>query len=111
MKNYKLIRLAALNLVAFCMGFSAQAQEIKKTPYFIDLNAADGTRSYELRDEMLSIHYSDAYGRNKEIPMTIYNWKNDVVATLNLDKAYGLNSYIINLREFYSSWEFNQVYF
>jgi hypothetical protein len=110
MKNDKLIRVAVLSVIMLSVGFSTLAQEIKKTPYFINLNTADGTRIHELRDEMLSVHYTDAYGRNKEILMTIYNWKRDIVTTLSLNKVYGLNSFIINLREFYTAWEFNQVY-
>jgi hypothetical protein len=65
---------------------------------------------YEIQDETLSLQYNDAYGKWKDIPLKIYNWKREPVTTLSLDKAYGLNSFVIDLKSVHDSWELNTIY-
>jgi hypothetical protein len=92
-------------------AFTATAQEdFKKTPYYISLNDADGNRVHEISNETLSLQYSDAYGKWNDIPLKIYNWKREPITTLNLDKAFGLNSFVIDLKSVHSDWELNTIY-
>jgi hypothetical protein len=88
----------------------ATGQERAKTPYYISMNSADGSRVHVISDEVLSLQYHDYYGRFKEIPLKIYDSKRSLVATLRLDKVSGLNSFVINLKDIYSGWEMDKIY-
>jgi hypothetical protein len=103
-------RLLTFLLFILCWGFQVIAQSEEKTPYYISINNADGKRINDIVDETLSLEYNDAYGRWKEVPLRIYDWKRMLVATLSIDKAYGLNSFVINLKDIYGGWELNKVY-
>lgn len=111
MKNTTFIRYLAI-VPLFVMGWATaiQAQELKKASYYLNVNAGGGGQIHDISDEKLSIQYNDAYGRWKEIPLKVYDWKRNLVTTLNLDKAYGLNSYVFNLKAVYGAWEMDEVY-
>jgi len=108
-KYYHSVLVLAFIMACFA-GYKAAAQTAEKTPYYIDLNTADGARVHEISDKTLSLQYFDSYGKWKEIPLKIYDWKRNLVATLSLDKAYGLNSFVIKLEDIYSDWHLNEVY-
>ncbi len=42
--------------------------------------------------------------------MSIYDWKRVLVATVSLDKAFGLNSYVVDLDNVYSDWKPRSLY-
>jgi len=86
------------------------AQEIKKVPYYISLNDANGATVRDISDKTLSLQYYDSYGRLKDIALSIYDWKRVLVATVSLDKAFGLNSYVIDLDNVYSDWKPRSLY-
>jgi hypothetical protein len=92
------------------LGASTMAQDIKKTPYYISLNSADGHRIHEISDETLSLQYHDQFGKWKAVPLKIYDWRRQLVTTLNIDKMYGLNSFVIDLKSIHSGWELNKIY-
>jgi len=97
---------------ALCAITCVQAQEdvIEKTPYYININTRSVNDVQELHDYLLSLEYNDRYGQWKNIAFKVYNWKREVVASLSMDKAFGLNRYNIALDQLYSGWELNQVY-
>ena len=90
--------------------FHAYAQTGEKHSYYINLNEADGQHVHVITDRTLSLHYFDAYGRWKNIPLQIYDWRRNLVATLSLDKAFGLNSFVVDMDNIYSDWGLNKVY-
>jgi hypothetical protein len=104
MKNY----LLAVALSAAVFG--GQAQHKEKIPYYVSLNNASEAVTHEVADRLLHLEYRDAYGSAEEFLFRIYDWKRAVVATLNLDKSFGLNNYTIRLDNVYDGWELNKVY-
>ncbi len=92
------------------LGFQSFAQDQKDTPYYISLNTADGKSIHKISDETLSLQYNDPYGDWKKIPLKIFNWKHELITTLNIDKTYGLNSFVIKLNTVHDGWEINKVY-
>lgn len=89
---------------------AGMAQEIKKVPYYISLNEANGATMHDISDKTLSLQYYDSYGRLKDIALSIYDWKHALVATISLDKSFGLNSYVIDLDNVYSDWKIRSIY-
>jgi hypothetical protein len=84
--------------------------ESKKNPFYIDLNSSRPDKVFDVQLDMLYIQYSDSYGTTNDISLEIYNWKRDVVATVDLQKVYGINHFNIPLNSFYNNWEMNKIY-
>ena len=82
-----------------------------KTPYYIDVNTVDKKNVYEIQEGSLSFQYHDKFGQSGQIPLTIYNWKLEVVGNFELDKNFGLNNYTIDLGSKIGSLETNKVYY
>lgn len=97
-------------LLAVSVSLSGHAQTTDKIPYYINLNQADVAIVHEISDNRLHLEYTDAYGTAKEFLFKVYDWKRSVVATLKMDKAFGLNKYSIRLDEVFSGWELEKVY-
>lgn len=105
-KNY-LILVASMLLAA---GFQSYAQMPEKVPYYINLNSVEKGTVHEVSDQRLNLEYYDAYGTAKEFLFKIYDWKRNMVASFRMDKAFGLNNYVIKLDEAFNGWELNQTY-
>jgi hypothetical protein len=89
---------------------SAQSSVVEKTPYYVNINSiAEGT-ILDIQDYMLHLEYFDSYGTAKEFLFRIYNQERKQMATLRLDKTYGLNHYSVQLDKVASGWELNNVY-
>lgn len=84
---------------------STPAGGVSATSYYIDLNTASTSIVREVQGQKLSIRYNDRYGEWNEMPLKIYNWKQEEVARLSVTKEAGLNYYNIDLNEVYSEWE------
>lgn len=111
MSNRKTIHpLVAALFIALVSTYTAIGQGLKKVPYYINLNALTATKVYEVTDQTLAIQYTDAYGRWNEIPLKITSQGKDV-ATVSLAKAYGLNTFVIALKDLYSDWKNDHTYF
>lgn len=101
----------AVALIVVLSSFAAVGQGLKKTPYYINLNASDGAKTHEITDETLALQYTDAYGRWPEIPLKITDAEGKPVATVSLGKVYGLNSFVVALKDIYSDWKNDHTYF
>jgi hypothetical protein len=105
-------QLIALLLFVACAA-EAQPGEKKpeeKKPYYLSLNAADVKTVCSINGETLGLQYYDAYGTLKEIPLRILDASRKTVATLSLDKVFGLNTYSFNLLSVYPGWKMNYTY-
>jgi hypothetical protein len=98
-------------LIIVLTGFTAAGQVLKKVPYYINLNSSTGTKVHEITDETLALQYTDAYGRWKDIPLKITDAEGKAVAAVGLGKVYGLNSFVISLKDVYSGWKQDHTYF
>ncbi len=107
--------LAAISLLVLATGaHTASCQDNEgsqaKTPYYLDLNNADGKTIQTIQDEHLNIQYHDHYGTAPELALHIYNWKHEEVGTYALSKTFGLNHYTITLASVFAGWKENDVY-
>lgn len=99
----------------FTSGFSslyAQGDNIpaREATYFINLNQLEEKVVHEIQHEVLSIQYRDNYAKEQALPLTIYNWKREKVATFSLAKSYGLNYFNINIAAIFNAWEEGSIY-
>ncbi|MFM7858941.1 MAG: hypothetical protein ACKO96_45200 [Flammeovirgaceae bacterium] len=78
---------------------------------YINLNDAPRQKVYEIYEKKLGLEYHDHFGQWKEVPLTIKNWKNEIVVQMKLEKSFGLNHHLINLDNYSSKWELNKIYF
>jgi len=104
--------IAMLLVAAACTTW---AQEKGTNPgvkplYYLDINKVSKETVNTIHDELLAIQYYDSYGQEKEIPLKIYNWKREQVATYSLSKEFGLNNFSINLGVAYDSWKEGEMY-
>lgn len=107
--NYGVIRLVWYSVVISTWVSTVWAQSEEQTPYYLNMNSS--TQSvHEINGNFVSLQYHDKYGQWKELPITIYNWKHEKIAQLNLSKSFGVNNFVINLFELNSSWELNKIY-
>lgn len=81
-----------------------------KTLYYLDMNKASKETVHTIHDELLAIQYYDSYGQEKELPLKIYNWKREQVATYSLSKEFGLNNFSISLGAAYNAWQEGELY-
>lgn len=88
---------------------SGYAQQTK-TSYYIDINKAARTVIHTIHDEQLSLQYQDAYGQRNDIPLKVYNWKREQVASYSLSKTYGANYFNIHLGAFFNTWNIGDIY-
>ncbi len=98
-------------LIVILSGFTATGKGVKNVPYYINLNTSTGTKVYEINDESLNLQYHDSYGRWNEIPFQIADVDGNVIATVTLTKVFGLNSFVIPLKDIYSGWKSDETYF
>jgi hypothetical protein len=108
---FKKIKLAwcwGLILCSFYF-FNASAQNTEPTPYYLNINQA-GQTVHKIKGNVISLQYHDKYGEWREMPLSIYNWKRERIAQMNLSKSFGVNNFVINLFELGNNWELNKVY-
>lgn len=115
MKRARKVMLCAVSLLVLVAGAQkAWAQNTGtaavKTPYYLDLNNADGKTVQTLQDEYLYIQYHDRHGSQPELALHIYNWKHEQVAAYALSKTFGLNHYTITLSNVFPAWKEGEVY-
>lgn len=92
--------LAALSVLGTGVYAQASMPEVSTKPHvYIDVNNATVKDVYDVKDNLMSFQYVDKSGLDKEITLTIYNWKSELVMTYVLDKALGLNQYSISLED------------
>ena len=80
-----------------------------KQPYYFNICEASGGEVFEVYDHLLSFQYDDKYGKSKEIPLQISNWKMGSEATIMLGKVYGANYFNIDLAKIMPI-HYDQVY-
>ncbi len=76
-----------------------------QTPYYININSTKKSDVYDIRGGILHIQYNDRYGKEKDITLSIRNWKLETVGSFILDKGLGLNQYTIDLRSRIADFE------
>ena len=104
---FALVILAALSQDAFSQ--QPQATPVAK-PFYININDAIKDRVHDVQTDIFGIQYTDRYGKWNEIPLRIYNWKREQVASMMMEKTFGLNYFNIKLTEMYDGWELNKIY-
>jgi hypothetical protein len=106
------LRVLILTFLGWGVSYTVKGQspDPKDMPYYISLNTSDGTRIHDIYDDVLGLQYHDMYGQWKNIPLKIYDWKRNLVITLDLDKTQGINNFTINLKEIYNGWRLNEIY-
>lgn len=106
--------VVAVSLIYFSTNAhlaSAQESTIHRTNYYyLDFNSSEPSRIAAIQNELLSIKYNDTYGQSSELPLKIYDWRHEEIASFTLQKTFGTNYYNIDLKEVYTGWEINQVY-
>jgi hypothetical protein len=96
--------------VAIVPGLAQTAGEhAPASALYFDLNKAD-KNIRDISTEFLSIQYYDASGISKELPCTLYNWKQEKIAEFAMTKNFGLNQYNVKFSDVYSKWEKNSTY-
>lgn len=80
-----------------CLNTSSGQGMDEKNYFYLDLNKADKSKIVTVTGDYLSLQYHDVYGKNQSLPLKIYNWKNEVVAELSLQKTMGLNYFNMDL--------------
>ena len=113
MKNLRLITSFLLLLLAMPELVNAQNDDQSGNsvaPYYVDFNSAEKTFIYDLRGDYLHVQYNDIYGKEKSIPISIFNWKRELVAQIMVDKQFGLNYFDIKLKEHAIQFNINETY-
>jgi hypothetical protein len=108
-ENYRVIRLVCWILMILPSVSKVWAQVEEPTAYYLNVNQSSHY-VHEIKGDVLALQYTDSYGQWKELPVTIYNWKREKIAQLNLSKSFGLNNFVINLFEVNGTWELNKIY-
>jgi len=88
---------------------NAWSQDEEPAVYYLNINQTSHS-VHEIKGNIIALQYNDSYGQWKELPLTIYNWKREKIAQLNLSKSFGLNNFVINLFELNDAWDLNKVY-
>lgn len=105
--------LGAVIILLACASIPGHAQTVAESApaaaLYFDLNKADKSIQ-EISTESLSLQYYDGSGISKDLPCTIYNWKQEVIAEFAMTKAFGLNQYNIKFSDVYSRWEKYETY-
>ncbi len=91
-----------LFVIFILTGYSLVCAQLRdetgiQNPYYIDMNRSAGSKVFEIQNGLLSLQYQDKHGKTADIPLTIYNWKRELIARYNLIKTFGLNYFNINL--------------
>jgi len=110
MKRFVLLIMLLRSATAFGQQQSGTKVEDKAVPYYIDLNSARADQIYTAQVDIMGIKYTDGYGRWSDLPIVIYNWKQEKVAGVSLEKTFGVNYYSLKLSDIYDGWEFGKVY-
>jgi hypothetical protein len=108
-QKYRTLLLSVLALGTVSMTYG-QEDPIQKTPYYVSINNRPANEIIELQDYVFSFEYNDRFGQWKNIPLKIFNWKREMVATLSLAKILGPNYYNVKLDELYGGWVQNEIY-
>jgi hypothetical protein len=102
-----------LLLICLTVNFNGHAQidlPSDKSNFYWDVNNNLSKNVYEVIDLNMSIKYFDKYGMTKDVELKIYDWKQEEISRLRLDKAFGLNYYTIDLEGISSGWKLDQLY-
>ena len=111
MCHRKLIVLMILICLAATSSHAQEWPEIKlKEPYLIDVNKADKSQVFEIKDNVMGILYLDGGSSSGEISMKIYTWDNKLTGNFLLDKNPGQNQYTIDLNEINLSLNTKEIY-
>jgi hypothetical protein len=102
-------------VVSFCFAllpFLAIGQKTtqSKSAYYLDISKGNGMVVHEIHTEALNIQYHDFYGKQSEVPLRLFNSKQEEVAKFLLSKQYGLNHFKIALGALYSAWSNDEIY-
>lgn len=111
-KNMESLKwILCILFVGFSFAGPAQLLDNKKDkqPYYFNICEASDNEVFEIHDHLLSFQYDDKYGKSKEIPLQILNWKMEPLATVMLGKVYGANYFNIDLSKIIPV-HYNQVY-
>jgi hypothetical protein len=106
--------IMSLVMMAGSLYAQVPAKPVKistKVPYYINVNTADRTMTYDIQEGLLHFQYEDKHGSWKKMKLQVRNWKFEPVGTFEMDKTFGLNHYTIDLRERIAGLENNQDYF
>jgi hypothetical protein len=78
--------------------------------YFIDINNGNNGVVYDIASASLNLQYYDKVGKENTLPLTVFNWESDEIASFIITKSFGQNHFRINLGETFSSWKTGDVY-
>lgn len=102
--------LMAHTVVAQLPVSAQQNEVVERQSYYVNINQTSPHRIIEVADNTLSLEYNDKYGAWSHIQLHIVDWKLKQVATVSLDKQFGLNHYNLDLSSIYSGWERGKLY-
>jgi hypothetical protein len=106
-----LICLMVLLTQATKVAAQEKEREKEKEIYYLDFNTSQEKNIHDITNLTLGLQYRDAYGKWEDMLVEIYSWRRELVATLALDKAFGMNTYKINLKDVYDGWKTGDLYF
>lgn len=86
------------------------AVEEKPVAFYIDLNNIKEGEVYDAQVDIMGLMYTDKFGKWNDIPLQIYNWKQEKIAGVTLQKTFGLNYFTLKLNELYPDWEMDKIY-
>ncbi|HEY3402426.1 MAG TPA: hypothetical protein VGK59_03505 [Ohtaekwangia sp.] len=104
------MRLGLCLFLLFPICVWAQNGSAAETAYYFDISRGNSLAIHDVKEGSLNIQYQDLYGRSKDIPLLIYNAKNEMVGNFTLSKTYGLNHFRINIGQLFSSWPEDEIY-
>jgi hypothetical protein len=81
-----------------------------KEPYYIDVNQANNSVVYEVRNNVMGIVFNDGIGQSKDIRLEIIKWNSKVVGNFVLDKIPGQNQYTIDMANLNEPFEAKGTY-
>jgi len=80
-------------------------------PYYINLEKNHKDQFvYEINGQQLFLQYHCLEDLSKEMDLAIYNWKQEKVQTIQIDRQYGVNHYHLPLADLGVSWEYESIY-
>lgn len=103
-------RFVSIILLISSIHVQAQKHGDLKAAYYFDLNKGNAVTVLDLQEASLNVQYMDRYGKDKELELSLFNWKNEKIAQYALSKTFGMNHFKINIELVFKKWEEGEVY-
>jgi hypothetical protein len=101
-KSYLMIGLLVcqwLLSVVSVSAFGARQPVEDTTCFYVNLNRVYEDKILELHHSAVCFEYEDFYGQAPHLKMEFYNWQRELIASVEMPKHYGKNSYSLNLQQ------------